>query len=62
MFWVDWGGGGDCQHQLVFAREMGAGQIEEGDIFATINQRDGMVSFIEDPESVRQSIPGPEHA
>jgi COP9 signalosome complex subunit 3 len=25
-------------------------QIEDGDIFAEINQKDGMVSFREDPE------------
>jgi COP9 signalosome complex subunit 3 len=27
-----------------------AWQIQDGDIFATINQKDGMVSFLEDPE------------
>ena len=61
MFWVDWGEGRLPTPTRVCSQN-GAGQIEEGDIFATINQRDGMVSFIEDPESVRQSIPGPEHA
>jgi hypothetical protein len=40
-----------CSFQaLIFHRANTFLQIEEGNIFATINQRDGMVSFKEDPE------------
>lgn len=28
-------------------------QIEDGEIYATINQKDGMVRFLEDPEQYK---------
>lgn len=28
-------------------------QIQDGEIFATINQKDGMVTFLEDPEQYK---------
>ena len=38
---------------MLFINHIHELQIQDGEIYATINQRDGMVRFLEDPEQYK---------